>query len=489
MSRSLNYRFVSAVIGVLCLLQVLFLTMSLAVSLYYKDGGLIPILITMGMMLLCGSVLFIVGHKSDEYHTGRRESMMTVTLSWVVVSLIGLLPYYIGGYVPTFADAFFETISGFTTTGATVLSDVESLPASILLWRAITQWEGGIGIIVFMVALIPMTGENASLVFNSETPGVTHERFTPRIGVMAKWLIGLYIVGTALATLLLWAGPMGLFDALCHAFTCISTGGFSTRNASLAWWNSGYTETVASVFMLIGATSFTLLYFAIARKDPKRLFKDSEYKWFLSLILIFAIASTIVLYANGIYGSDFLVTLRKATVQIISLITTTGYALDDYNTWGSFFAIIATLAMFIAGCSGSTSGGLKVARLEVMVKSLGVELRKRTHPNAVIPVRVSGRAIDSDIVQQVMTFAFAYSGLIIIGALALSIEGYGFLESIVASTSCVSNSGGSLGEIGPTVGFGQVSDANKILLSLLMVMGRLEIFTFLTILHPSFWRN
>lgn len=488
-TKSLNYRFVSAVIGVLCMLQVVFLGLALAVSLYYKDAGMSPILITMGIMLVFGVSLFLIGRHSDDYQTGRRESMMTVTLSWFVVSLIGMLPYYLGGFVPSLSDAFFETISGFTTTGASVISDVEALPRSILLWRSTTQWEGGIGIIVFMVALVPMIGENASMVFNSEIPGVTHERFTPRIGVMAKWLIGIYVAWTALAVLLFWAGPMGLFDAVCHALTSISTGGFSTRNTSLSWWESGYTEVIAGVFMMAGAISFTTIYFTISRKDIKRLLRDSELKWFISLVAIFSLTGAVALYVDRVYGPNFLVTLRKSTVQVISFITSTGYAVGDYNNWGSFFAIIAVLAMYVSGCSGSTAGGLKVARLMVLIKSLGVELKKRTHPNAVVPVRVGGKAVDADIVQQVATFTFTYTGLIIIGALAISIEGYGFMESLVGAVSCVSNNGGSLGEIGPMVGFGALSAANKILLSILMVMGRLEIFTFLTILHPSFWRN
>ncbi len=488
-TKSLNYRFVSAVIGILCLLQVAFLALALGVSIYYHDQGQTPILVTMGMMLLAGITLVQIGRHSDDYHTGRRESMITVTLSWFIVSVIGMLPYYLGGYAQTPADAFFETISGFTTTGASVLSDIESLPKSVLLWRSITQWEGGIGIIVFMVALVPMTGENAGRVFNNETPGVTHERFTPRIGVMAKWLIGMYVVGTAMATLLFWVGPMSFFDATCHALTSISTGGFSTRSTSISWWHSEYVETIAMLFMLIGAINFTTLYFTIARKEPKRLGKDSEFKWFIALIAFFSITSAIALYSNNISAYSFWGALRRSTFQVISFITSTGFAVDDYNNWGPFFAIIAFLTMFIAGCSGSTSGGLKVARLEVLVKSLGVELRKRTHPNAVIPVRISGKALSADIVQQVATFAFAYTGLIIVGALVISIEGYSFMESFVGAVSCVSNSGGSLGQIGPMVGFGALSGATKIFLSILMVMGRLEIFTLLTILHPSFWKN
>ena len=487
--RSFNYRFVCTVIGVLCLIQAGALLSAVAVSLYYYDAGVTPLSLTAAVMAFVGGTLMFVGRRSGELETGRRESLMTVTLSWFVVSLIGMLPYYLSGAVPTLADAFFETISGYTTTGASILSRVEDVPRSLLFWRSITQWEGGIGIVVFLVALVPMTGESATMVYNSETTGVTHDRFLPRVGTMAKWMMIIYLSLTVLCVVLFILGPMELFDAVCHAFTCISTGGFSTRSSSLAYWHSDIVNWVASVFMFIGAINFTLIYFAFAKRDFSQVYKDSEFKWFLGLTLVLSVFATVGLLLQGPTYQSLRRTISMAVTQVISLITTTGYAVGDYNYWGPLFFVVITVAMFIAGCTGSTSGGLKVVRFEILLKSLSNELLRRTHPNAIRTVRVGGRALNNDVVLSTMNFFVAYLSLIVFGAVCVAIDGYDLKESIVAAVSCVSNSGGSLGEIGPMVGFGALSGTTKVILSFLMVMGRLEIFTILSILHPGFWKN
>lgn len=488
--RIFNYRFVATVIGVLCHIQVVALLSAVAVSLYYHDEGLLPLTLTACIMGLVGGLLLLLGRKSREIETGRRESLMSVTLSWFVVSLIGMLPYILSGAVPSVADAFFETISGYTTTGASVIPDVESVPRSLLFWRSITQWEGGIGIIVFLVALIPMTGESATMVYNSETTGVTHDRFLPRVGNMAKWMMIIYVTLTALCIVLLILGPMDLFDAVCHAFTCISTGGFSTRNISIGYWDSDVVNIILDLFMFIGATNFTLIFFAFTKRDPGQIFKDSEFRWFFGLIVVLSILGTVGLMLQGSKDTYTLwETVSAAVTQVISLATTTGYAVGDYNLWGSLFALVITFAMFVAGCTGSTSGGLKAVRFEILIKSLSNELLKRTHPNAIRTVRIGRYALSNDVVLSTMNFFVAYFALILFGTLCVSLDGVAFSDSLVAAVSCVSNSGGSLGEIGPLVGFSALSDANKVILSLLMVMGRLEIFTFLSILHPGFWRN
>ena len=487
--RTFNYRFVAKVIGVLLQIQTLALLSAVAVSLYYRDAGLEPLSLTVLMMALVGAVLLLVGRRSGEMDTGRRESLMTVTLSWFAVSLIGMLPYYLGGAVPTLADAFFETISGFTTTGASVLVRIEDVPRSLLFWRSITQWEGGIGIIVFLVALVPMTGESATMVFNSETTGVTHERFLPRVGTMAKWIMLIYLSLTILCIALFILGPMELFDAVCHAFTCISTGGFSTKSLSLSYWDSGAINLTADLFMFIGAINFTLIYYAISKRDLRQIFRDSEFRWFSGLILVLSILAFLGLTLQGAEYAHFAKALTLSVTQVISLITTTGYAVADYNLWGPLFFLVMTFAMFVAGCTGSTSGGFKVVRFEILLKSLANEMLKRTHPNVIRSVRIGGRALGSDLVLTTMNFFIAYLALIVFGAVCVALDGFGFKESVVAAVSCVSNSGGSLGTIGPMTGFGALSGLTKVILSLLMVMGRLEIFTILSILHPGFWRN
>lgn len=486
--RGFNYRFVSMVLGLICLLQAFFLLVSLGVSLHYHDAGRLPLIYTIGIDLMIGTALLFYGKGQTEYDTGRREGMVAVTLSWVTMSLLGMLPYWLGGFIPNLSEAFFEAMSGFTTAGASVLSEIEVLPRSILFWRSITQWIGGIGIIVFLVALVPITGENATVVFNHETTGITHNRFVPRIGVMAKWITIIYIFFTCLCTLLLWLGPFSFYDAVCHATTCISTGGFSVYNSSISEIDNDYTNIVLTLFMFIGATSFTSIYFALVKKEPAKLFKDSEFRWFVAIIVVLSVLSGFWLYFGGYYSS-LSKALEHASFQVVSLVSTTGYAIQDYNLWGGPFWIIALFLMFVAGCSGSTSGGLKVIRFNILTRNLLNEFTRRTHPQAIVPLRYNDTVIKDKVITEVYNFFYAYLTLIIISSFAISLEGYSFADGVSASVACISNSGPGLSAFGPMANYSGLGDFNTILLSFLMLAGRLEIFTVITILHRSFWRN
>lgn len=486
--RGFNYKFVATVLGLLCLFQVIFLGISALVSLYYKDDGLSSLLYTIGIDLVVGVSLFLYGRGHKDYDTGRREGMTSVSLGWIFISLLGMMPYWLGGYIPNFSEAYFEAMSGFTTTGATIINDIEALPRSILFWRSITQWIGGIGIIVFLVALVPFTGENATVVFNHETTGITHDRFVPRIGVMAKWITLIYIVLSFLCVLLLWLGPLSFYDAVCHAATCISTGGFSTYNGSVGDIDTDYTNIVLTIFMFIGATSFTLIYFATVKKEPQKLFRDSEFRWFIAIVVILSLFSGLWLYFGGYYTS-FGKAIEHATFQVMSLISTTGYVISDYNFWGTPFWVIALFLMFVAGCSGSTSGGLKVIRFNILTRNLINELKRRTHPQAVVPLRYNGTVVKDKVVNQVYTFFYAYLTIILLSTFSLTLEGYSFTEGASGSIACISNSGPGLNALGPVANFSTLSDFNTFLMSLLMLLGRLEIFTVITLLHRSFWRN
>lgn len=486
--KGFNIRFVAQLMGVLCLIQVFFLLCAAYISAYYKDAGLKPILYTTAVDALIGCILLFCSRGYKMYDTGRREGMVSVTLSWFVIAFLGMLPYYLGGFIPRLPDAFFETISGLTTTGATILVDVESLPKGILFWRSVTQWMGGIGIIVFLVAIVPITGESASLVYDHESSGVTHDRFAPRFTVVAKWIALIYISLTILCIFLLWCGPLGFFDSLCHGLTCISTGGFSTFNDSIAGIDSHYTLLVMALFMFIGAVSFTLIYHAIVRRNPMKMLRDSEFRWFLVVILILTLITTLILFFSGRYES-FPLALEHSLVQVVSLITTTGYAVSDYNAWGSAFYVIALFSMFVAGCSGSTSGGLKMIRFNILTRGLINEFKRRTHPHAVIPLRINGSVLQEKFVTQVSSFFFAYLALIVLGTFSITLEGFGLGDAISATISSISNSGPGLYQFGPMDGYSEMSDFNKIFLGILMVVGRLEIFTVLTLLHISFWRN
>lgn len=486
--RGFNFRFVSLVLGLLCLFQIIFLLACVGVSLYYGDAGAKALLIGCGIDLAVGLPLILYGRGQSNYDTGRREGMVTVTLSWVVISLLGMMPYWIGGFIPNFSEAFFESMSGFSTTGASILSDIEALPRSILLWRSITQWIGGIGIIVFLVALIPFAGESASVVYDHETTGITHDRFVPRIGIMAKWVMIVYIALSILCVLLLWAGPFSLYESVCHAATCISTGGFSIYNSSIADVSSDYTIIVLTIFMFIGATSFTLIYFATVRKEPKRLFKDPEFRWYVGIIIIFSIVTALWLYF-GKYYDFFPDALEAASFQVVSLISTTGFVIQDYNFWGSPFWIIALFLMFVAGCSGSTSGGLKVIRFNILTRNLLNEFTRRTHPQAIVPLRYNGGVLKDKVIAQVFSFFYAYLTLSIIATFSISLEGFSFTDGVSASIACISNSGPGLSAFGPISNYANLGDFNTLLLSFLMLVGRLEIFTVITIFHRSFWRN
>ncbi len=469
------------------LLETIFMLIATGVAFLYKGGDFLPFLISSGILMTTGLVFFLIGKNGDEYSVGRREGMLTVALTWIFFSFFGMLPFYLGGYIDNITDAYFETMSGFTTTGASILTDIEAMPKGILFWRSLTQWQGGIGMIVFTVALMPIIGRGASQLFDAEMPGITHERFRPRITQVAKRLAGVYLLLTILLIGLLWAGPMDLYDAVNHALTTVSTGGYSTKNASIGFWNSAYVEYVVMIFMFLGATNITLIYFCL-NGNPLKLIKDEEFQWYLSFVLITTgVVITWLLLNSYIVGFEN--ALRTSGFHVISLITTTGFMTADYNTWGSFFWMIALILMFICGCAGSTSGGLKIGRFVILTKNLFNEFQKQTHPKAIIPVRMSGHVVSADIVHRVLAFVFAYITLIVISCIVLSLDGMSFDDTVGVAISAIGNVGPALGSLGPVSNYAEVPVVSKWFLSFLMITGRLEIFTILTILVPGFWKR
>lgn len=483
----LNIRFIIKMLGIMFILETLFMLAATVVAFLYKGDDLIPLLQSSGIMFGTGLLFYAIGFRANEYTAGRREGMMAVTLTWVFCSLLGMLPFYLGGYINNITDAFFETMSGFTTTGSTILSDIETLPHGVLFWRSLTQWQGGIGMIVFTVALMPILGGGAAQMFDAETPGITHERFRPRIAQVAKRLWGIYVFLTIVVIGLLWAGPMNLFDAVNHALTTMSTGGYSTKNASIAYWDSAYIDYVITVFMCIGATNMTLIYLFFNGKFGK-LLKDEETHWFYIFVIIFMFIVTGYLMLKGL-APDFSHAFRLASFQVATLVSTCGFATTDFIPWGPFFWLIAIILMIVCGCAGSTCGGLKMGRFMILTKNLLNEFKKRTHPHAVLPVRVNDHVLSSDIVFRVLSFAFIYISLIVIGCLLLMADGLGFEEAVGSAVSAVSNTGPGLGSVGPAGNFSELPDFSKWLLSFLMMTGRLEIFTVITILLPGFWKQ
>lgn len=486
-ARLLNVRFIIKMLGAISLIETCFMLLTTIGAYLAKSEDFYPLLISTLIMFVVGGIAYAVGFRAKEYDVGRREGMLIVTFTWITFSLLGMLPFYLSGHIPNITDAFFETMSGFTTTGSTILKDIESLPKGLLLWRSLTQWQGGIGIVVFTVALIPLLGGSASQLFDAETPAITQERFRPRVTQVAKRLWGIYILLTIIVIGLLYAGPMNLYDAINHALTTVSTGGYSTKNSSVAYWNSTYVEYVIMFFMVVGATNMSLLYFCFNGK-PAKLFKNEEFRWFISCVIVVTLIVTAwLLYNNLAEGIEN--AFRKSAFQVITLISSCGFIADDFIPWGSFFWIIALIIMFVGGCAGSTCGGLKMGRFVILFKNLRNEFKKQTHPQVVLPVSMNGLVVSNNIVHRILAFAFVYMILIMVSSLVLTANGLGFEEALGAAVSAISNVGPALGKLGPIGNFADVPALSKWFLSFLMLIGRLEIFTVLTILIPGFWKQ
>ena len=486
--KGLNRKFIFRVSGLMLGVESFFMFISAGVSLYFKETPL-PFLLSGIITLGCGlGVALPAGIRNKVNLIGKKESFISVSLSWFLFALFGTLPFILSGGIPSFVNAFFESTSGITTTGATILNDIEALPKGILFWRSLTQWLGGMGIIVFSLALLPILGGEAAQLFDAETTGMTHNKFRPRVAQMAKRLWGIYLLLTVLLTILLYLGHMNFFDAICHAFSTISTGGFSTKQLSVAHWHSLYIETVLCIFMVIGATNFSLLYFLFKGKF-KQFFKDEELRWFLGIIVVVTLVVTAGLFIHNGIDIRLKDAFRVAIFQVISVFSTTGFYTGDFIQWGSFFWILFLFLMVVCGCSGSTSGGLKTVRALVLVKNTYAEFGRLLHPRAIIPIRLNGSAISFEVVQRLLAFAFLYIFIIVFSWGVLVVAGVPFAEALGASVTSIGNVGPGFGVYGPTSSFADIPSFVKIYMSLLMIAGRLEIFTVLILFTPGFWKK
>ncbi len=483
----LNIRFIVKMLGIMFILETFFMLLASVVAFVYDEGDFQPLLLSAGILFFSGLACYGIGFRANERNVGRREGMLIVTFTWILFSFFGMLPFYLGGYIDNITDAYFETMSGFTTTGSSILTNIEALPKGILFWRSLTQWQGGMGMVVFTVALLPIIGGGASLMFEAESSGFVKDRFLPRITQVAKRIWGVYVTLTIAAILLLWAGPMDLFDAINHAFTAISTGGYSTKNAGVLYWDSAYIDYILSLFMFIGATNMTLVYFCF-KGQVKKLVCDEEFRFFFFFVVFVILVSTAWILHIG-YVDNFLTALRKATFQVVTIVSTCGYAADDYIQWGPFFWFVVIILMLVCGCGGSTSGGIKAGRVVILTKVLFNQFKKQTHPHAIVPIRMNGRVVSSEVVHRIMAFVFVYLVLIIAGCFLFALDGMGFEESVGMTISALGNVGPALGSLGPVDNFSAIPDFSKWLMCFLMLVGRLELFTVLTILLPSFWKQ
>jgi trk system potassium uptake protein TrkH len=483
---NINRKFIAKVIGFILVIESLFLLVSAGVAGYFQGPDVQAFLVSASVAAVVGAGLVVAGGIRRKTNiVGKRESYIGVALSWIIFALFGSLPFYLSGAVAGPTDAFFEAMSGITTTGASILSDVDALPHGILFWRSLMQWLGGIGIVLFSVALLPLLGGGAAQLFDAESTGLTRDKFRPRVNQMAKSLFGMYVLFTVLAIVLLGFGPLSWFDALCHGLTTISTGGFSTHRTGVAYWDSMYVEAVQTLFMIVGSINFTLLYLFLFRGSGKKFFRDEELHWFLLIIAGSTLVVALGLWAGK--GYDVFHAFRRALFQVVSAITTSGFSTDHFSLWGYEYAILLLFLMVFCGCAGSTSGGLKVIRGVVLAKNTVNEFNRLIHPRAVIPVRINGVALSFEVVQRLLAFVFLYIGIIFISWWILTLSGVGFEEAIGASVSMIGNVGLGLGDW--SVSYADAPAVAKWYMSFLMVVGRLEVFTVLVLFSPGFWRR
>lgn len=481
----INSKMIYRIMGLLLFIEAALLLVCALVSLIYRENDLDDFLIVAGITSGVGSILIFLGRNAEK-GLKRRDSCIIVSLTWVLFSAFGMLPFIISGYIPSVANAFFETMSGFTTTGATILDDIESLPHGLLFWRSFTQWIGGLGIVFFTIAILPIFGGGNVQLAAAEATGPTHDKVHPRIGITAKWIWSVYLILTVTETVLLTFGGMGLFDSVCHSFTTTATGGYSTKQDSVAFFHSAYIEYVISAFMILSGLNFTLLYFFMKGKIGK-LFKDAEARWFLCSIGIFTAIIAVTLVFTSSMGVEE--SFRKALFQVASLHTSTGFGTADYMTWKPFLWLLLAFAMICGGCAGSTSGGLKDIRLVLLFKRIKNEFRHIIHPNAVLPVKVNKQVISPAIISPALTFILLYLIIMALGWVLMVALGVGYVESFGTVVSSLGNVGPGLGMCGPAYSWNALPDLAKWLLSFLMLIGRLELFTVLLLFTPGFWKK
>ncbi len=480
-----NFKLILNLLGLLLLLNGIFMLLCLPFSIYYNEQYM-DIIISGGITILAGGLTWLLTLKGLNTELKKKDGYLVVTLGWLTMSLFGSLPFIISGTIPDFTDAFFETISGFTTTGASILTDIEAAPKGILFWRSLTQWIGGMGIIVLAVAILPILGIGGMQLFVAEAPGITPDKMKPRIKETAKRLWIIYLGLTLLEMVLLMFGGMSFYDALNHSLTTMATGGFSTRNASVAYYDSAYIHYVITIFMFLAGTNFTITYWALKGK-LKKSFQNEEFRNYFYLVIGISIVISFFVFSSDWKGFER--SFRDSLFQVVSVITTTGYVTADYTAWTPFITAIFFLLMFIGGSAGSTAGGIKVVRHTLLFKNSFLEMKRQLHPSAVIPVRLNNQAVSRDITYNVLAFIMIYLFVFCIGFFLMSFTGIELDSALGAVATCLGNIGPGLGEVGPVSNFAEITPFGKWVLSILMLLGRLELFTVLMLFNLHYWKR
>lgn len=479
----LHIQSVIRVIGYLLLVEAFFMLIATLVSVGYQENFW-PLLYALIVTSITGGMCIVLC--PEKQPMGKREGYLIVATIWVVFSLFGLLPYYLGNYIPSFTDAFFEAISGFTASGSSTIADVESLPHGILFWRTLCQWVGGMGIILLSLAIIPMVSDGSMSLLAAEITGPTKEKVHAKVAQTAKAIWGLYVILSFVEAGLLWVAGMEPFDAICHAFSTISTGGLSTKNDGLMYWDSATIDYIISFFMFVGGINFSLMYL-FCKGQFGKLFKNEEFQWYTGFIFIFSLIIMLSLVATqqdlGIANC-----IRHAVFNMSSIISSTGFSHVDYTQWSPFIWAVMLLTMLLGGCSGSTSGGIKTVRVVLLLKNTYHEFQRLIHPNAVIPVRFNRHVVNTQIINNVLAFIVMYVIIMGISIIVFTSTGLGFDESVGTTFAAMTNVGLGMGEIG-TGDYSTLTDFAKWYMSFLMLVGRLELFTVLIVLTPAFWKK
>ena len=500
--KNLNIKIIFQMMGFLLIFNGLFMLISAAISYYFKDGATQGIFFA-GVITILSGLISRFTTKNFEKKINKQEGYIIVTLGWILMSLSGSLPYLFSESIPTFTNAFFETISGYTTTGASILNDIENMPKGILFWRSTTHWIGGMGIIVLTIAVLPLLGIGGMQLFAAEAPGPSADKLHPRITDTAKRLWYIYLGLTAAEALLLKVAGMSVFDAINHAMSTLSTGGFSTKNDSIAHWNdTPAIQYIITVFMILAGTNFVLSYFAFKGK-LKKIIKDEEFKAYMfnilgigiivGLIIFFRadvskMATETQLIAHPMINGQLESAFRHAFFQVASVITTTGFVTADFTVWTPFLTTLFFILMFFGASAGSTSGGVKFVRHIIMIKNGVLEFKRSIHPNAIIPVRYNSKTVSQDIVFNIMAFFILYLILFALGAIVFGIMGLDFVTALGGSASSLGNVGPAFGQLSPVNNFNALPSAGKWWSAFLMLLGRLELFTVLILFTPYFWK-
>tara|TARA_R110002073_G_scaffold336208_1_gene530922 strand:+ start:58205 stop:59728 length:1524 start_codon:yes stop_codon:yes gene_type:complete len=501
--KKLNIKIIFQMMGFLLIFNGSFMLISAAISLFYKDGATKGILFA-GIVTILVGLLMRFTSKGFKKEVKKREGYIVVTLGWVLMSLSGSLPYLFTETIPVFTNAFFETISGYTTTGASILNDIESMPQGILFWRSTTHWIGGMGIIVLTIAVLPLLGIGGMQLFAAEAPGPSADKLHPRITDTAKRLWYIYFGLTVTEALLLKFAGMGMFDAVNHAMSTLSTGGFSTKNDSVAHWNDQpMIQYIIALFMFLAGTNFVLSYFAFKGKFKKVLNDEEFMTYFLNIIGVTIIVSLAVyfnanvsnvptetqLIAHPMVYGELESAFRHGLFQVLAIITTTGFVSADFTIWTPFLTVFFFLLMFFGASAGSTSGGIKFVRHIIMIKNGYLEFKRSLHPNAIIPVRFNKKSISKDIVFNIIAFVILYLILFAVGALGFGFLGLDYITSVGTSASSLGNVGPAFGQLSPVYNYDSLPMLGKWWSAFLMLLGRLELFTVLILFTPYFWKS